>query len=85
VVCPFCFIRRGIWSRSGSEWQPKWLSEPRMTAGRRARESNPVRVKCEAFYSRAPKNRQVSTEACRFLLLHYYLFTFHSSLTKLVD
>ena len=28
----------------------------------------------------ATKNRQVSTEACRFLLLHSYLFTFHSSL-----
>ena len=31
------------------------------------------------------KNRQVSTEACRFLLFHSSLFTFHSSLTKLVD
>ena len=26
------------------------------------------------------KNRQVSTEACRFLLLHSSLFTLHSSL-----
>ena len=38
-----------------------------------------------SFLSALHKNRQVSTEACRFLLFHSSLFTFHFSLKPLVD